>query len=64
MGHDVDRELIPGTEVVYRGTDGESDNCKQLVLIPAPSNNPDDPLVSRLFSILAAAEILLRSIED
>lgn len=45
MGYDNDKELIPGTEVVYRGTDGESVNSKQLVLIPAPSNNPDDPLV-------------------
>lgn len=44
MGHSDDRELIPGTEVVYRGTDGEADNSKQLVLIPAPSNHPDDPL--------------------
>lgn len=46
MGHPEERELIPGTEVVYRGTDGEADNSKQLVLIPAPSNNPDDPLAS------------------
>lgn len=50
MGYQEDRELIPGTEVVYRGTDGEADNSKELVLIPTPTNNPDDPLVCRLLS--------------
>lgn len=42
-----DREaIIPGTEVVYRETDGDSTSSQELVLIPNPTNNPDDPLVS------------------
>jgi hypothetical protein len=44
-----DTELIPGTEILLQGHDGssrDSDNRDKLVLIPTPSNNPDDPLVS------------------
>lgn len=40
-----DIELIPGTEIVFRGTDGEADSSKELVFIPRPTKNPDDPLV-------------------
>lgn len=43
LKHDVD--LIPGTEVVFTGTDGESVSSQKLVLIPQPTNNADDPLV-------------------
>ncbi|KAJ4408929.1 hypothetical protein N0V82_009584 [Gnomoniopsis sp. IMI 355080] len=44
MGVREQVELIPGTEVVFAGTDGESAASQQLVLIPQPTNNPDDPL--------------------
>lgn len=44
-----DREaIIPGTEIVYRETDSDSTSSQELVLIPNPSDNPDDPLVSSL----------------
>lgn len=39
-------EVIPGTEVLLQGQDGSISNPDELVLIPHPSNNPDDPLVS------------------
>lgn len=42
-----DREaIIPGTEIVYRETDGDSSSSQELVLIPNPTINLDDPLVS------------------
>lgn len=46
MSHQ-DRETgIPGTEIVYRETDDDSTSSRQLLLIPSPTDNPDDPLVS------------------
>lgn len=46
MGVQNDTEIIPGTELVFRGTSGEADSSQELVLIPQPTNNKDDPLVS------------------
>lgn len=48
MGVENDTEIIPGTELVFRGTGGEADSSQELVLIPQPTNNKDDPLVSWL----------------
>lgn len=54
-----DREaIIPGTEIVYRETDSDSTSSQELVLIPNPSDNPDDPLVSSL--LLFSAVLLNR----
>lgn len=40
-------EIIPGTEVVFKGSgDVEGTSTDELVLIPQPSSNSDDPLVS------------------
>lgn len=55
MGREDDMELIPGTEVVYRGSKNELDSTKELMLVPRPTNNPDDPLVSRFFFFAMAA---------
>lgn len=38
--------IIPGTEIVYRETDGDSTSSQELVLIPNPTDKADDPLVS------------------
>lgn len=46
MGHQDTEAIIPGTEIVYRETDGDSTSSQELVLIPNPTDNPDDPLVS------------------
>lgn len=46
MGLQDTETVIPGTEVVYRETDGDSNSSRELVLIPNPTNNEDDPLVS------------------
>lgn len=46
MSHQ-DRETgIPGTEIVYRETDDDSTSSQELLLIPSPTDKPDDPLVS------------------
>ncbi|KAI8628195.1 putative MFS transporter [Xylariaceae sp. FL1651] len=38
-------EIIPGTDIIFTGRDeGESAAEKELVLIPQPTTNPDDPL--------------------
>lgn len=40
-------DIIPGTDVVYKdGTHGEITSPKDLVLIPRPTSDPHDPLVS------------------
>lgn len=42
-----DIDIIPGTEVVFK-EDGAAvghDGGDELVLVPRPSSNPDDPLV-------------------
>ncbi|KAJ0108022.1 hypothetical protein J7T55_008158 [Diaporthe amygdali] len=44
MGLQDTEIVIPGTEVVYRETDGDSNSSRELVLIPNPTNNEDDPL--------------------
>lgn len=46
MGRQDTEAIIPGTEIVYRETDGDSTSSQELVLIPNPTDNPDDPLVS------------------
>lgn len=46
MSHQDREAIIPGTEIVYRETDGDSTSSQELVLIPNPTNNQDDPLVS------------------
>ncbi|KAK7712369.1 hypothetical protein SLS63_012413 [Diaporthe eres] len=44
MGRQDSEAIIPGTEIVYRETDGDSTSSQELVLIPNPTDNPDDPL--------------------
>ncbi|KAL2288027.1 hypothetical protein FJTKL_04756 [Diaporthe vaccinii] len=44
MGRQDSEAIIPGTEIVYRERDGDSTSCQELVLIPNPTDNPDDPL--------------------
>lgn len=51
MGVQLDRELIPGTEVVFQGTESESIASQELVLIPRPTANEDDPLVRPTFPL-------------
>lgn len=46
MGIQDEMEIIPGTDVVFKGANGETITSQELVLIPKPTNNPDDPLVS------------------
>lgn len=48
MGHQDREVIIPGTEIVYRETDGDSTSSQELVLVPNPTDNPDDPLVSSI----------------
>lgn len=43
-------DLSPGTEVVFTGIDGESVSSQKLVLIPQPTSNAEDPLVSIMFT--------------
>lgn len=38
--------IIPGTEVLYRETDGDWTSSQELVLIPTPTDKADDPRVS------------------
>lgn len=42
-----DIDIIPGTEIVFRENDATvgQDGGGDLVLVPRPSSNPDDPLV-------------------
>lgn len=43
-------DLIPGTEILLQTTEGLR-SASELILIPEPSNEPDDPLVgSPLFT--------------
>jgi MFS family permease len=45
MALSKERDLIPGTEIIFDGThQGESSSSSELVLIPHPTNNQDDPL--------------------
>ncbi|KAI3390707.1 hypothetical protein diail_8804, partial [Diaporthe ilicicola] len=44
MGLQDKNGIIPGTEIVCRETDGDSTSLQELVLIPNPSDNADDPL--------------------
>ncbi|KAH9908492.1 putative MFS transporter [Xylariomycetidae sp. FL2044] len=38
-------DIIPGTDIIFTGQyDGENSGAGELVLIPKPSTNPDDPL--------------------
>lgn len=46
MNYQDRKAIIPGTEIVYRETDGDSISSQELVLIPSPTSNLDDPLVS------------------
>lgn len=40
-------ELIPGTEILYDLHGGQSQDEETRILIPRPSSNEDDPLVSK-----------------
>lgn len=60
MGRPTDIKLIPGTEVVFEGTDGESASSQELVLIPRPTKNVDDPPVS-LPSVISGMHVKLRT---
>lgn len=42
-------ELIPGTEILLQTSEGLR-SASELILIPEPSNEPDDPLVRSLLS--------------
>lgn len=46
MSHQDSERIVPGTEIVYMGRDGDSTSSQELVLVPNPTNNIDDPLVS------------------
>lgn len=47
MGAPEQADIIPGTEIVFKGHGGGDDNATgELVLIPQPTSSPDDPLVS------------------
>jgi hypothetical protein len=37
-------ELIPGTEILLQTNEGLR-SASELILVPEPSNSPDDPLV-------------------
>lgn len=50
-------ELIPGTEVLLQTNDGLR-SSSELILVPEPSNSPDDPLVSTLSPLLCYFVIL------
>lgn len=52
MSDKNDTEIIPGTEIVFRGTTGEAISSQELVLVPRPTNNLDDPLVGGLLNFL------------
>lgn len=41
----AETELIPGTDILLSSGDGSTD-AERICLIPAPSDQPDDPLVS------------------
>jgi len=46
----IEVELIPGTEILLHADDGSgrySSTNEELLLVPAPSNEPDDPLVKK-----------------
>lgn len=40
-------DIIPGTDIIFTdGNNGENSTPGEVVLIPQPTSNPDDPLVS------------------
>jgi len=43
MGRNEDRDIIPGTEIVFE-SDSATDRSGELILIPHPTANLDDPL--------------------
>lgn len=51
MADHIDTELIPGTEILLAADQGygrHSSTNEELVLLPTPSDQPDDPLVRHL----------------
>jgi hypothetical protein len=50
MKYQGDAELVPGTEILLNAGDGfgsDSSANEELLLVPKPSNEPDDPLVRK-----------------
>lgn len=43
---EAEADLVPGTEVMTTVVGARSDNRNSIVLIPQPTNDPHDPLVS------------------
>ncbi len=43
MGRSKDRDIIPGTDVIFQ-EDSATDKSGELILIPHPTSNLDDPL--------------------
>lgn len=46
MEREAEADLVPGTEVMTAVDGARSDNQDSIVLIPQPTNDPHDPLVS------------------
>ncbi len=44
MGRDQDRDIIPGTEVVFQSGGSTKESSGNLILVPQPLANLDDPL--------------------
>jgi len=52
------RELFPRPEIFYDVHTGESHGGEKRILVPTPSNNEDDPLVSKIGSSRCHSDIL------
>jgi hypothetical protein len=51
MEDHIEAELVPGTEILLASDEGygiHSNTNEELVLVPTPSDQPDDPLVRNL----------------
>ncbi|CAJ2513995.1 Uu.00g021140.m01.CDS01 [Anthostomella pinea] len=45
MAYNEKHEMIPGTDIIFTGRkDGESNTTQEIVLVPQPTSNSDDPL--------------------
>lgn len=63
MASQIEREaeadLVPGTEVMTALDGARSDNQDSIVLIPQPTNDPHDPLVSFIQPLSLSVSSLL-----
>ena len=48
------KEFIPGTEILLSSVNksGSTNSDEKLILVPEPSDSPDDPLVSFLLMFI------------